>query len=100
MSKIDAIYALYPESFCDKNLAIRKVFIFVTLVVTEKGRCFKIIAGEMGNHDGLFIFSDLILSVKVAARGELQFQDLVAGQLLFWADLRKVDASLVCHLCV
>ena len=26
--KICAIYALYPESFCDKNLAIRKVFAF------------------------------------------------------------------------
>ena len=26
--KIYAIYALYPESFCDKNLAIRKVFAF------------------------------------------------------------------------
>ena len=26
--KIDAIYALYTESFCDKNLAIRKVFAF------------------------------------------------------------------------
>ena len=26
--KIDAIYALYPESFCNKNLAIRKVFAF------------------------------------------------------------------------
>ena len=26
--KIDASYALYPESFCDKNLAIRKVFAF------------------------------------------------------------------------
>ena len=26
--KIDAIYAFYPESFCDKNLAIRKVFAF------------------------------------------------------------------------
>ena len=26
--KIDALYALYPESFCDKNLAIRKVFAF------------------------------------------------------------------------
>ena len=26
--KIDAIYALYPESFCDKNLAIQKVFAF------------------------------------------------------------------------
>ena len=27
-SKIDAIYVLYPESFCDKNLAVRKVFAF------------------------------------------------------------------------
>ena len=26
--KIDAIYAFHPESFCDKNLAIRKVFAF------------------------------------------------------------------------
>ena len=26
--KIEAIYALYPESFCDENLAIRKVFAF------------------------------------------------------------------------
>ena len=26
--KIGAIYVLYPESFCDKNLAIRKVFAF------------------------------------------------------------------------
>ena len=26
--KIDVIYALYPESFCDKNLAVRKVFAF------------------------------------------------------------------------
>ena len=26
--KIDAIYALYPESFCDKNFAIWKVFAF------------------------------------------------------------------------
>ena len=26
--KIDAIYALYPESFYDPNLAIRKVFAF------------------------------------------------------------------------
>ena len=26
--KIDAIYALYPEGFCDKNLAIGKVFAF------------------------------------------------------------------------
>ena len=27
-SKIDATYVLYPESFCDKNLVVRKVFAF------------------------------------------------------------------------
>ena len=26
--KIDALYTLYPESFCGKNLAIQKVFAF------------------------------------------------------------------------
>ena len=31
--KIYAIYALYPESFCNKNLAIRKVFAFCDSVV-------------------------------------------------------------------
>ena len=33
--KIDAIYALYPESFCDKNLAVRKVFAFSYSVEDE-----------------------------------------------------------------
>ena len=33
--KIVAIYALYPESFCDKNLAIRKVFAFCDSEGTE-----------------------------------------------------------------
>ena len=32
-SKIDAIYALYPESFGDENLAIRKVFAFCDSVL-------------------------------------------------------------------
>ena len=26
--KIDAIYELYPERFCDKNQTVRKVFAF------------------------------------------------------------------------
>ena len=26
--QIDAIYALYPESLCNKNFAVRKVFAF------------------------------------------------------------------------
>ena len=59
--KIYAIYALYPESFCDKNLANRKVFVFcdsgvvlachVTFFTTmyntdvEEGLSFRFIAG-------------------------------------------------------
>ena len=31
--KIVAIYALYPESFCDKNLAIRKTHLIVTILM-------------------------------------------------------------------
>ena len=34
--KIDAIYALYPECFCAKNLAIRKVFAFCDSVTSIK----------------------------------------------------------------
>ena len=37
--KIDAVYAFSLESFCDENLAIRKVLLFVTLhgsVVLDK----------------------------------------------------------------
>ena len=36
--KTDAIYALYPESFCDKNLAIRKVFAFCDSVLALRSR--------------------------------------------------------------
>ena len=35
--KIGAIYALYPESCCDKNLAIWKVLLFATLTPTRVG---------------------------------------------------------------
>ena len=35
VSKSAAIYALYPESFCMKNLAIRKVFAFSDSGVEE-----------------------------------------------------------------
>ena len=33
--KIDTIYALYAESFCNKNLAIRKVLAFCDSVLTR-----------------------------------------------------------------
>ena len=34
-SMIDGIYALYPESFCNKNLAIWKVFAFSDSVYND-----------------------------------------------------------------
>ena len=37
--KIGTIYALYPEGFCDKNLAIRKVFAFCDSVGGLVGGC-------------------------------------------------------------
>ena len=40
--KIDAIYTFYPESFCNKNLAIRKVFAFSDSAT----RLWKIFSGE------------------------------------------------------
>ena len=36
--KIDAIYAFYPESFCDKNLAICKVLAFCDSELTDLSR--------------------------------------------------------------
>ena len=37
--KIDAIYTLYPESFCDKNLAIREVFALPLGKTSRKKSC-------------------------------------------------------------
>ena len=36
--KIDTIYTLFPESFCDKNLAVRKVFAFSDSAITVAKR--------------------------------------------------------------
>ena len=33
--KIGVVYALYPETFCDKNLAFRKVFAFCNSAVRD-----------------------------------------------------------------
>ena len=51
--KIDAIYALHPESFCNKNLAIRKVFAFcdsacITCI------CVSIRPSRRGSEDAAF----------------------------------------------
>ena len=46
--KIDAIYALYPESFCDKNLAIRKVFAFCYSAWLARKRVAKGVLGKLG----------------------------------------------------
>ena len=47
--KIGAIYALYPESFCEKNLAIRKVFAFCKSAPHSQK---KFLLGEKTKHGG------------------------------------------------
>ena len=50
--EIGAIYALYPECFCDKNLAIRKVFAFCDSVSKENAfSMFLIIICQGGGLD-------------------------------------------------
>ena len=44
--KIVAIYALYLESFCDKNLAIWKVFAFCDSAATLGIRRMKLVSGK------------------------------------------------------
>ena len=57
--KINAIYALYPESFCDENLAIRKVFAFCdsdhqVLIPDSSGQ--KLVLRNVGRREsGLYI---------------------------------------------
>ena len=56
--KIGAIYALYPESFCDKNLAIRKVFAF---------------CDSAGKRSGNVVKSIKRMSAPVPLNGRYQF---------------------------
>ena len=37
--KIDAIYVLYPDSFWDKNIAVRKVFAFSDFETLPNAQC-------------------------------------------------------------
>ena len=37
--KIDAIYVLYLDSFCDKNIAVRKVFAFSDSDTLPNAQC-------------------------------------------------------------
>ena len=48
--KIDAIYAFYPESSCNKNLAIRKVFVFSDSEPDEEN--VDVQGGEDGDGEG------------------------------------------------
>ena len=45
----DAIYGFYPESFCEKNLAIRKVFAFCKSAPHSQK---KFLLGEKTKHGG------------------------------------------------
>ena len=67
--KIDALYALYPESFCGKNLAIWKVFAFCDSEPGE-GRVIYLVAikdTDTGQFSifNIFDYSMLIIRTKI-----------------------------------
>ena len=45
--KIDAIYALYPESFCDKTLLFGKFSLFVTLLTINISRLASVVIARL-----------------------------------------------------
>ena len=70
--KIDAIYALYPESFCDKNLATRKVFAFCDSAKTdETSGMLQVSARVLNDHwpslSGMFTNSSIKTGVCFSA---------------------------------
>ena len=70
--KVDAIYALYPESFCDKNLAIRKVFAFCDSAKTdETSGMLQVSARVLNDHwpslSGMFTNSSIKTGVCFSA---------------------------------
>ena len=56
--KIDAIYALYPESFCKKNSISGKFSLFLTLTLGFRGSAQRFQAGHR-----LFLLSDMIITI-------------------------------------
>ena len=67
--KIDAIYALYPESFCDKNLAIRKVFAFCDSAFDLKKFLWQAelnprVRCAFDNVFIIIVFTDVLLSIQ------------------------------------
>ena len=73
--KINAIYALYPESFCDKNLAIRKVFAFCDSERTMNGKYDFFTTRDFPPHHacfpkmrGLFVYPHCTYSAILSSR--------------------------------
>ena len=70
--KVDAIYALYPESYCDKNLATRKVFAFCDSAKTdETSGMLQVSARVLNDHwpslSGMFTNSSIKTGVCFSA---------------------------------
>ena len=69
--KIGAIYMLYPESFCDKNLAIWKVFVFFYSGKDQSLKMFitmtkMIIPKSQKSQTSLFLIFFLIASTLIS----------------------------------
>ena len=80
--KIDAIYALYPESFCDKNLAIRKVFAFCDSGMLLWGLYEAKNCVQMGGGG----YSLAVTSAKQYLTGSFSLLNINLGHLWLWTD--------------
>ena len=102
--KIDAIYAFYPESFCDKKLATRKVFVFFYCALMSVFSRREDVQEEQVDrlHIGTILFSDdrdvKSFSVLVARASHSVWDALDIGEDVGaerWADLAKISQTLM-----
>ena len=101
--KIGGIYALYPESFCDKNLAIRKVFAFCDSARTVHGMYYMFFVqltplGDILGPLKLISLPPLPLSIDVF-RGKDHFKNNLMTNLKsnFLDHIRKWKPTTQCY---
>ena len=81
--KIDAICTLYPESFCEKNLAIRKVFAF-----SASGED---IPKKTAVRLDFVIRVAIVLEIRIFIRVLIFVLDLVLGLLIQVQELQPIN---------
>ena len=93
--KIGAIYALYPISFCNKNLAIRKVFVFSDsglFVGKTVPSLLMEFCQNLNNAKLLPVFQNFILLTNLNLKQKFKW-----GFILYRGSCDKVVSSYIFH---